>query len=171
MSLMTPVASKWAGALCLRVACRWRRDARTKDCLRDIREPRSVGREEVRASRKTARLTTSSGRHYRDVPDRPPHPWHSRARGGAVHSITTRLMHCSTRDWIAIPVPICILLVGRINFGSPQPPGADPRPIWAYLGSGPWMVAAFCFLRTQAGLLALRDRPITLRQTEEVARR
>jgi len=33
------------------------------------------------------------------------------------------------------------------------------------------MVAAFCSLRTQTGLLALRDRLIMLRQTEEVARR
>jgi hypothetical protein len=32
-------------------------------------------------------------------------------------------------------------------------------------------VAAFCYLRTQAGLLALRDRPIMLGQTEVVTRR
>jgi hypothetical protein len=34
----------------------------------------------------------------------------------------------------------------------------------------PWIVAAFCYLRTQAGLLALRDRPIMLGKTEAVTR-
>jgi hypothetical protein len=31
-------------------------------------------------------------------PSQGPHPWHSRAGGGAVHSINKRLMHCSKFD-------------------------------------------------------------------------
>jgi len=67
------------------------------------------------------------------------------------------------------------LLVGRINLARLNHRRTNPlsgfRLFARRIGSGPWIVAAFCYLRTQAGLLALRGRLIMLRQTEEVTRR